>query len=292
MFKIIEYLEENNISYTTSGKNVSQGWIGIKCPFCSDQSNHLGIHLNSGNFSCFVCGSKGSPISLIKELGNANYPQARETLQKFSTTIIPIPEQKPTSTVPFELPKEAKQELMVPHRNYLISRDFDEKTYIDYGLMCCGPTGQYKLRLIVPVFFQGEMVTFTSRDITNRNPYKYLACPDSSSRRPIKNTIYNIDRAKEAVIVVEGVADVWRIGDGAVALYGTNYTSEQVKLLAKFNRIFVLFDSTAHIEAEKLGNDLSVFTSVEVMYLSKGDPAELTKTDVDHLRRKIFGKIN
>jgi DNA primase len=287
MFKVIEYLEENAIPFSTSGKNISQGWIGIQCPFCSDRSNHLGINLHSTNFSCFVCGTKGSPIKLIRAIENKTYHQAKETLEKFSTRVLTVPETTSTPSAPFQLPNEAKTKLMDTHRNYLLSRNFSEKTYLNYKLLCAGPTGRYKLRLIVPVFVHGEMVTFTSRDITNRSPYKYLSCPDDQSKIPIKNTIYNLDNAKNAVIVVEGVTDVWRIGNGAVGIYGTNYTAEQIKLLSSFNRVFVLFDSAANSQAEKLGNDLSAFTNVEILYLSKGDPADLTENDIKILKQKI-----
>ena len=44
-----EILDDLGLSYTSQGKNVSEGWIGIQCVFpdCDDTSNHLGINLQS-----------------------------------------------------------------------------------------------------------------------------------------------------------------------------------------------------------------------------------------------------
>ena len=57
-FDIVAYLDEKGIEYVTEGKNVSAGWIGLQCPYCSDQSNHLGVCLDGKGFSCFRCGER------------------------------------------------------------------------------------------------------------------------------------------------------------------------------------------------------------------------------------------
>jgi hypothetical protein len=72
---LIEYLDDKNISYSTSGKNVSSGWIGISCPFCGDSSNHLGINLESKVFSCWKCGEKGNFIKLAMELEGLSFKE-------------------------------------------------------------------------------------------------------------------------------------------------------------------------------------------------------------------------
>jgi len=49
------------------------------------------------------------------------------------------------------------------------------------------------------------------------------------------------------VIIVEGITDVWRLGDGAVATFTKNFTREQILLLKKKNikEAFVFYDSDA-----------------------------------------------
>ena len=83
-FDIIFYLEEIGISYSTSGKNISQNWIGINCPFCDDQSNHCGINIHSKVYSCFRCGSKGNVTKLIMALENKNVSGAMNTIKQFT----------------------------------------------------------------------------------------------------------------------------------------------------------------------------------------------------------------
>ena len=49
-----------------------------------------------------------------------------------------------------------------------------------------------------------------------------------------KDILYNMDRVQgEKVVVVEGITDVWRMGDGFVASFGTTLTSAQINLSDK-----------------------------------------------------------
>jgi len=110
---------------------------------------------------------------------------------------------------------------------------------------------------------------------------------------------------KDTIIIVEGPADVWKLGDGVVATSGIKYTSAQVlrcvELVKSKNlkRAFILFDTDkedkrkqAQIQAKKLAENLSTFLNhVEMLTLEKGDPADLTLTEVKELRKSIFGKV-
>ena len=80
-FDIIKYLQSRHINYTEEGKNVSEGWIGIRCVFpgCEDMSNHLGIHLESKVISCWVCGRRGSLLNLILLIDKKSTANAFET---------------------------------------------------------------------------------------------------------------------------------------------------------------------------------------------------------------------
>jgi len=50
MFDCVSFLKEYKIPYTEKGKNVGREWIGMKCPFHDDVSNHLGFNLIKGYF--------------------------------------------------------------------------------------------------------------------------------------------------------------------------------------------------------------------------------------------------
>ena len=176
------------------------------------------------------------------------------------------------------------------HKKYLQSRGFSG-VYEKYQLKCFGPVGDYKLRLYIPVFLHGRIVTYTTRDVTNRARIPYIHCPEENSAVPIKHTLYNIDSVQDTAIVCEGVTDVWRIGLGAVATFGVNLTVQQIKKLSKIKRIFILFDNDAKKQAEKLALTLCAFTETEILDLPSGDPADMPQGDIDMLRKQVFGKI-
>lgn len=82
--------------------------------------------------------------------------------------------------------------------------------------------------------------------------------------------------------------DVWRIGDGAVALHGIQCTTEQIRLLSKFRKVNILLDYGVSVQAQRIADALAVFTDVEVLELDHGDPAEMSDDDIKYLRRKFL----
>jgi DNA primase len=181
------------------------------------------------------------------------------------------------------------------HYDYLESRGFEpERLEREWGLLGTGAIGSYKWRIIIPIYFQGALVSYTSRDVTGRAELKYKACPQAEEVVKHKKTIYGLDRASAGtVIVVEGPPDVWRLGPGAVALYGTAFTPTQVGLLKEFERRFIFFDSgevEAANQAQKLADLLSVFPGVtEVLDLGEEmDPADLTYKEALAIRKEFL----
>ena len=304
---IEEYLQSRDIPYSPAGsKNVSRNSIGISCPFCGDNSSHLGIKLDTKQWNCWICGAgrKKHFLSLVVKLENCSYRQAEELLKPFAhsdmslfsrAADVPI-------NVPYErfnLPTECKNNLMDAHRKYLESRGFDPDYIFDkYKLKCVGPVSRrWKLSLIAPVYFRHRIVSFLAADITRKRKNKYDNCSLEESVIPINQTLYNIDNASNSVIVVEGITDVWNIGDGAVALYTKHASRQQLKILSAFDRVFIMLDPDAFTNdglnklssADQLAQDLSAFTETVIIEMDHGDPAELSGADVSSLRREIFG---
>ena len=92
-FDMLTYLDDIGKDYTTEGKNTTEGWANMKCVFCHDQSNHLGIHYEGeSNYSCWLCGAAGDVIDFIRRVENLSFPIARnivETFQSSSTLRMP-----------------------------------------------------------------------------------------------------------------------------------------------------------------------------------------------------------
>ena len=287
-FDVISYLEDKGIKYWKGPrKNISRNWIGINCPWCDDPSNHLGINLENNLINCWRCGKKGSIMKLLLKL-EKSYNYAIRTLMKYQNDykikLEPIEETKEV-----KLPGDNNFTKM--HLDFLLKRGLNPDFVIDhYKLKACGPAGKYKFRIIIPVFVGGRLVTFTSRDITGKRT-KYMHCPSNKSIMPIKSTLYNIDRARDTVVLVEGVFDVFRLGDGSIASFGTELTKNQISLLLKkeIKNIFIMFDSDAIDKAKKVAATIStLFDHVEIIKLKEGDAANLSEEDAKILMGEIF----
>lgn len=292
-FDLFCYLEDRGIEYTTSGKNVSQNWIGIKCLWCDDGSNHLGINIHNKVVSCFKCGASGNLPRLIQEIDQCDLGKAYQTIHKYqdsSYQYLDHHERKPSSSV--QLPKGCIKYFPGIFRNYFQERSFDlDELAKRYDLYACYLSSdvKFKYRVIIPVYQNYELVTYIGRDVTHSAQVKYQNCPVEKSILPIKDCLYNIDSVRDKAIVVEGVTDVWRLGDGAIATFGTKFTRAQIAKLAGLDKVFVLFDSDAKEEAEKLATEVSgVVRQIEVVLLDQGDPAELSQEQALKLKKNLM----
>jgi hypothetical protein len=306
---IEEYLQARNIVYSPPGsKNVGRNSIGISCPFCGDHAysgdNHLGIHIDSKKWNCWVCGKKGSLLHLITKLERCSYRQAKEILEPYTHSDMSLLQTAHTELIRdsqkyFKLPAECTDELLISHRKYLASRGFDpDFVYNKYNLKCVGPISKrWRLSLIVPVYYHHRLVSFISADITRKREIKYKNCSLEESPLPVNQVIYNADRATNSILIMEGITDVWNIGDSAGALFTKRASRQQLKILSGFNKVFIMLDADAlHSTtintlspADQLAQDLAAFTNTEIIELDHGDPADLKPDDVKHLRRELFG---
>ena len=302
-FDVTRYLNSRGIPYATEGKNISTkgNWIGIQCLWCSDHSNHLGINLDHKTINCWVCPVKGTILKLIMQIDGCGIERAVSTVSEFSDVSIYVASKRRGESEVREriskvkLDKFIQNELMTAHAKWLESRSFDpEWIFKEYNLMCCGPVGDWKLRLIIPFYEKGRLITHSSRDITNKAEIPYLHLSIDKSIIHAKETLYNIETMGDTVIVVEGPTDVWRLGKSVVATMGYKYTPAQLTALTKARRIFIMFDAEdmAQEVALNLANDLSTVVShVENVCLSEGDPGDLAEADVKYIRQELFGRI-
>lgn len=290
-----EVLDNLGINYSESGKNVSENWIGLQCCWCGDTSNHLGINIDSGSCSCFKCGQSGTIINYLAEELNS-FEKAIEILRdatpreftgKESTT-----KERSVNVI---LPKNANRKITPYHAGYLQERGFDYKELTSkYNFHFCGPVGKWKNRIIVPITRRYRLITFTSIDISDDSELRYKHLAKEQSIVDIKELIYGIEHTNQSICcVVEGLFDMFRIGDGAVCGFGTRITSKQKLILSKFSKILIAFDGdeAGREGASKLANDLSTFTDIEILDLPDGtDPDQLPPDDIKFIQNKLYGK--
>lgn len=293
-FDIQNYFESRSVEFFTSGKNVTQGWTNINCPFCEggDPSNHLGISPHDF-FNCYICGETGHIVKLIQKIEKCSWLKAQRIFDSFQHEDF-FEEKIKKDILKTNLPKEGSSKFPQRYLNYLKKRRFNPNQLITkYNLKCCHNLGKWKFRIIIPFYFNNQLVTFSSLGITGKQEIKYKHQPKEEAVIPVKETLFNIDSVKDKMILVEGITDVWRIGEGAVAIDGKQTTSEQINLIIRKNikKILVMLDADAIEQTKKLAKKLSgIVPSVEYIELPSGDPCDLDDSEVKEIRTFLKGE--
>jgi DNA primase len=181
------------------------------------------------------------------------------------------------------------------HIRYLEKRKYDWKMLEEtWKIRGTGYFGDYKFRLILPIYQDGRLVSFQGRDITGKSKLRYKACSKEREAVDHKTTLYGewlIPPEQDWVVVVEGGPDAWRLGVGAVATYGIAYKTAQVRRLRRFKYRYVLFDHPdpqARVQSRKLAGELSVFDGETwELDIPWKDPGEMPQEEADRLMEKI-----
>lgn len=271
-------------------------WLNVSCPFCAGNPGyHLGFSTASSYFHCWRCGGHSAFEVMVGLLG---CPAGKATSILSQYKARPVRRARSTRRTQaarnIEWPLGAKR-LGPTHRAYLQHRDFEpQKLEEKWGLRGVGPVGPYKFRIIAPIHFQGFFVSYQGRDITDRSRMKYKPCYKEIESRPHKDCLYGLDHATGgSVVIVEGIADVWRLGYGAVGTFGIGYTQKQILLLSEYAKQYIIFDNEpqAQIRAQELAASLSALGGESFrLNLDVGDPAEMTQGAADKLMKNLIGR--
>lgn len=297
-FDVCSYLSDLGVAWSGLGDNVGEGWVGIKCIYCMDKMNHLGINLKGKYFKCWKCSASGDIVKLIRDLEDVEFFRAVERLKQYASELYVSPKQekilytgnnnKEVRLPPFaERIKSGLEPKIV--RVYFRRRNFSLDLCRRYRLYYCA-RGNWKFRLIVPIYYRGRMVSFQGVDVTGKAGVRYKNCPKEWAIIQNRHLVYGIDSVKNQCILVEGVTDKWRIGDGACALFGKNVTKEQLSFLSsnldRGVKIKTLFDADAYRKTRALGHGGLNYYFLKVISISleKGDPADLTADEVEKIR--------
>jgi hypothetical protein len=304
MIDIIKLYQKFGITFQESGPGIAKGWVGIPCPFCT---GHHGFHLGYcvdpkskffGAFSCWRCGGKKA-TKVISTILSVDEREAYLIIKQYSLDgsniafYSPGIKKGPSSGVTICKLPPGTGSLKAIHKKYLRDRGFlPSKIAAKYSLQATGPAGGYNHRIIIPIEFESKLVSYQGRDITDRSELKYKACREEDEVRPHKHCLYGYDNVVgDSVVVVEGVTDVWRLGDGSVATFGIKYTQEQVALLLRFKRVFILFDGEEQAQEQARLLAIALYSEdrhVEIVELSGGDPGEMKQEDADGLMRELL----
>ena len=293
-FDAEEFCIDYNIEHWTYGKNVSRGWVNVACPMCDDTSNHGGFNKEGGYYHCWNC--KHHPMQkVIMRLVGCSLPDAFNILRRYTVNSARwlLSDAEEVSKVGYVSLPEFTGEMGKRHRRYLESRNFDPDRLIrEFDLKGTGHIGDYKFRILAPITLGGQLISYQGRDITGKAELRYKACAKKDELIHHKYSLYNIDNVQGSRgLIVEGIADAWRMGNNSVATFGSSFTIQQVRMIAeRFTKIFILYDSEeeAYNQAKELARMSSgLGVKAEVLTLDSGDPAGLTDDEAEEIKKEL-----
>lgn len=305
---IIKLYEDHNVDYKTQGhKHCRPGWVNTPCPFCVSEPGHEGYHLgfplNGNLFVCWRCGPHPL-VQGVSKLLNIPKKEAYYVVKKYKGNVnrVQKPKDAEIGIEKFMFPSNTLP-VTEKHKRYLAKRGFDPDWIIKkWDILGTGIISRldgqgFQHRIIIPVYWEQDIVSFQARDITNKSELKYIACSKKREKIHHKHIIYGDSRNWDISgtgIVTEGVTDVWRLGHYSVATFGIKYKKEQVRILAKlFKRVPVIYDDEPQAveQAEKLVAELIMRGVDSFRVPIIGDPGSLSQDDANHLVNQLIKKI-
>ncbi len=279
-----------------SNKHYREGWINVPCPFCTGNPGyHLGYNTNGNYFACFRCG--GHPeIKTLMNVLNVPYSEVQKILYEYKGKFYIKPPVIKIRKKAFKIPSMVKEINELPkHMKYLKQRGFNPDYLVNkYGIKGWGPYGllddiNYSFRIFIPVFWEGVVVSWQTRDITDKSPLKYLSCPLKRELVPHKEILYQVP-VSDYVVLTEGVFDVWKIemaGYLGTCCFGIEYSINQLKLLKNYKKTIIFFDSEkqAQNKAKEIKSRLE-FMGKEVINTVPPvgeDPGSLTVKEIKEM---------
>lgn len=285
-----EVLRDHRIDFDVSGRNKSRvGWINMKCCYCQ-RDPYLGYSIEGRAFSCWMCGRH--PVAeTLQRLTGMSQSEAITISRGLPRTETIARKERGKLVLPEDLGP-----LLPAHKKYLKGRGFDPDQLVQlWDIRGIGRLGGRLAWFVwIPIYVDGEIVTWTSRRITNQEP-RYVSAKPSESTIPIDETLFGIDYCRSSIICVEGPLDVLALGPGSVCAFGLRYSARQKETISGFPLRCFLFDSgaeetAAQRRAKQLCDQLSVLpgTTKRIILESGNDPASCSEEEREEIRKMFL----
>lgn len=301
-----------DFSVPTAGagdKHYRDGWIQTRCPFCSgSEGYHLGYNITDDYFNCWRCGFKPTGKALMGIL-NVSYSQVRRIQRDYKGRVNGAARREAVkrATVKrkgLKTPPKLCPIRKIPYVYKYLTRPISKKgrgfapgdlRLIEkrYGIKATGRFSKLdnmklSYRVFAPIPWEGSMVSWQTRDATLRSNVKYLACPKARERVEHKHILYFPPEDKSAILLVEGVFDVWKIYVAGFPIvstaFGVEIKDSQVLLLKRYKKIYLWLDpdKAGRSHMNSLENRL-LFAGKDVEVIrafGKTDPGDMNKRQI------------
>lgn len=295
MIDFILLCQELHIPFIQSGHHhCVDGWAQTHCPFCGggNEGWHLGFNLEFGNMNCWRCGKHN-----VFEWLQTIQPKAptKQILKKYSikqhTTEkkVFVPRTRETK------PPSRSGKMVKAHHEYLQSRKFDSYLLESvWGLLGTkNLSKEWNWRILASLYsLEGNIVGWTGRTISEEVKQRWKTTSKKDLSEDPRKLFYGLQKAEigKSILIVEGPSDVWRLGAGAVATLGIDWTEEQAGILRLFKRRFIMFDNQdiAQKKAEELANWLSPLPGETILITDlKTDPGDLPQKEANSIMKEL-----
>lgn len=302
MIDFVKLFKDYKVDYNT---RVNKGWCNITCPHCEDKTYNGGFNNIDGHYHCWKCGGHDMKKTLQLVLGIPSN-EIKSVLSEYEgrNGVLQELNKKTAKAKHIELPSDC---FTPAERKYLLSRNFSPRfLHEKYGVVGGGIAGDWKYRIIIPLYYNGVLVSWTGRSILDKQTLKDKKIPryknlsiEKSCVSP-KECLFNIDNCRgKTAVLTEGAFDVIRLGGETASdffcSFGTELTQAQVKIIAeRFDKVFIMFDNEleAQAKARKFGMQIaSIGVDVEVVdaysEFNKNDGGELSDDEVEIIRKEL-----
>jgi DNA primase len=227
------------------------------CPFCHHHKKKLQVNLDTQQWHCWVCNSKGRSISSLLRKLNVD----KRDLDRLHKIYGDEPTYSPTEeyVIKLQLPKEFKQLHFKPSGSfnpvynkaihYLSQRGIKESEIVKYNIGYC-EDGLYGGRIIIPSYdTNGELNYFIARSFYEDENMKYKNPPVNRDVIVFENQI----NWNEPITLVEGAFDAFSVKRNVIPLLGKFLLSKlKNKIFEKgVKEITIMLDSDAIEDSTK-----------------------------------------
>lgn len=308
-----DFLEQRGID-TFDGAGSSD--FLINCPFHDDNHPSLEVHNSKGVFYCFGCKESGSFASLLAEIENIPFLQAKKLLLSLDSADNMISELEDLlQNIDDEIDEQLKFYSIKSFHNkyrklavsksgmdYVLNRNITRASIERFDLRWGGLDPKWSGRVLIPIYTESKkLLTFAGRTIKKNIQPKTKKVKGRSPRKYLYGLDTILENSKDSkkfpyMIVVEGEFDAMylqQFGLNAVSTMGTmGMTGEQIFLLKKYSEIVVMSydgDEAGRKAQERANIKLKQFVPVVNVKLPDGfDPNELSKAQVKKFYKEFY----